>query len=66
VDYDRVEYRSPAALVFGGEGKGIHDMVRKRCDVMARIPMAGRISSLNVSVAAGIVLFDWKRRLNRS
>ena len=43
-------------------GKGIHEMVRKRCDAILRIPMAGKISSLNVSVAAGIVLFDWKRR----
>jgi 23S rRNA (guanosine2251-2'-O)-methyltransferase len=37
-------------------------MVRKRCDQVLRIPMTGKISSLNVSVAAGIVLFDWKRR----
>src|SRR5947209_369875 len=62
VDYDQVSYGSPAALVLGGEGKGIHEMVRKRCDAILRIPMAGKISSLNVSVAAGIVLFDWKRR----
>jgi 23S rRNA (guanosine2251-2'-O)-methyltransferase len=62
VDYDQVTYGSPAALVLGGEGKGIHEMVRKRCDAVLRIPMAGKISSLNVSVAAGIVLFDWKRR----
>src|SRR5438477_508243 len=51
-----------AAVVMGGEGKGIHEMVRKRCDAIVRIPMTGKISSLNVSVAAGIVLFDWKRR----
>jgi 23S rRNA (guanosine2251-2'-O)-methyltransferase len=62
LDYDRAEYASPAALVLGGEGKGIHEMVRKRCHAVVRIPMAGKISSLNVSVAAGIVLFDWKRR----
>jgi 23S rRNA (guanosine2251-2'-O)-methyltransferase len=61
-DYDRVEYASPAALVLGGEGKGMHEMVRKRCHAVVRIPMAGKISSLNVSVAAGVVLFDWKRR----
>ena len=61
-DYDRVEYLAPAALVLGGEGKGIHEMVRKRCHRVIRIPMSGKISSLNVSVAAGIVLFDWKRR----
>ena len=62
VDYDRIEYASPAALVLGGEGKGMHEMVRKRCDAVVRIPVVGKISSLNVSVAAGIVLFDWKRR----
>lgn len=62
VDYDQVSYGSPAALVLGGEGKGMHEMVRKRCDAVVRIPVAGKISSLNVSVAAGIVLFDWKRR----
>ena len=60
--YDCVEYQSPAALVFGGEGKGLHDLVRKHCDVLVRIPMAGKIPSLNVSVAAGVVLFEWKRR----
>ena len=61
-DYDQAVYASPAAMVLGGEGKGIHEMVRKRCHAVVRIPMAGKISSLNVSVAAGIVLFDWKRR----
>jgi len=65
VDYDQAQYASPAAIVLGGEGKGIHEMVRKRCDAIVRIPMAGKISSLNVSVAAGIVLFDWKRRQER-
>src|SRR5439155_964799 len=62
IDYHRLNYALPAALVLGGEGKGIHEMVRKRCDAVIRIPMAGNISSLNVSVAGGIVLFDWKRR----
>ena len=61
-DYDRVEFQSPAAMVLGGEGKGLHEQVRKHCDVLVRIPMAGKISSLNVSVAAGVVLFEWKRR----
>jgi 23S rRNA (guanosine2251-2'-O)-methyltransferase len=61
-DYSRVEYASPTAFVLGGEGKGLHDQVRKHCDVLVRIPLAGKISSLNVSVAAGIVLFEWKRR----
>jgi 23S rRNA (guanosine2251-2'-O)-methyltransferase len=61
-DYDRVEYNAPTAIVLGGEGKGIHELVRKHCDALLRIPMAGEISSLNVSVAAGVVLFEWRRR----
>jgi 23S rRNA (guanosine2251-2'-O)-methyltransferase len=60
--YDRVEFASPAAIVLGGEGKGLHQGVQKHCDVLVRIPMAGAVSSLNVSVAAGVVLFEWRRR----
>ena len=54
--YDRVEYATPTAIVLGGEGKG----EQKHCDVLVRIPMAGAVSSLNVSVAAGVVLFEWR------
>jgi 23S rRNA (guanosine2251-2'-O)-methyltransferase len=61
-DYDAVDYADPAAFVLGGEGKGLHEQVRKHCDALVRIPVAGKIASLNVSVAAGIVLFEWKRR----
>jgi len=61
-DYDQVDYGSPTAFVMGGEGKGLHEQVRKHCDVLVRIPMAGKISSLNVSVATGVVLFEWNRR----
>jgi len=60
--YDQAEYAPPTAFVLGSEGKGLHEQVRKHCDVLIRIPMAGKISSLNVSVAAGVVLFEWKRR----
>jgi 23S rRNA (guanosine2251-2'-O)-methyltransferase len=63
--YDQVEYGSPTAIVLGGEGKGLHEQVRKHCDLLVRIPMAGKISSLNVSVAAGVVLFEWKRRRSK-
>lgn len=62
-DYDRVEYAPPTVFVLGGEGKGLHEQVRKHCDVVVRIPLAGKIASLNVSVAAGIALFEWRRRL---
>ncbi len=60
--YDEVEYASPTVIVLGGEGKGIHQGVQKHCDVLVRIPMAGAVSSLNVSVAAGVVLFEWRKR----
>lgn len=61
-----VDYSDPAAIVLGAEGHGLHDQVRKHCDFLVRIPMAGQIASLNVSVAAGIVLFDWLRRNPRA
>jgi 23S rRNA (guanosine2251-2'-O)-methyltransferase len=64
--YDQVKFATPTALVFGGEGSGLHELVRRHCDVLVRIPMAGAISSLNVSVAAGVVLFEWKRRLGKA
>lgn len=60
--YSAIDYATPTALVLGGEGKGLHEHVRKHCDTLLRIPMAGRVSSLNVSVAAGVVLFEWRRR----
>jgi 23S rRNA (guanosine2251-2'-O)-methyltransferase len=63
VPYYEAEYSDPAAVVFGGEGRGLHELTRKRCDFLLRIPMAGQIASLNVSVAAGVVLFDWRRRM---
>ena len=61
-NYHEVEYTTPTVIVLGGEGKGLHEQVRKHCDVLVRIPMHGKISSLNVSVAAGVVLFEWRRR----
>lgn len=60
--YDAVEFHCPTAFVLGGEGRGLHQQTRARCDFLLRIPVAGRIASLNVSVAAGIVLFEWRRR----
>jgi 23S rRNA (guanosine2251-2'-O)-methyltransferase len=64
--YDEVEYAQPTAIVLGGEGKGIHQGVQKHCDVLVKIPMAGEVSSLNVSVAAGVVLFELRRRLQNA
>lgn len=64
--YSDVPYAAPAAIVLGGEGKGLHQNVQKHCDMLLRIPMAGAVSSLNVSVAAGIILFDWRRKQSKS
>jgi 23S rRNA (guanosine2251-2'-O)-methyltransferase len=64
--YDRVEFTRPTAIVLGGEGRGLHEHVAKRCDFLVRIPMAGEVASLNVSVAAGVMLFEWKRRNKES
>jgi 23S rRNA (guanosine2251-2'-O)-methyltransferase len=63
--YD-VDFATPTAIVLGGEGKGLHQGVQKHCDVLVRIPMAGEVSSLNVSVAAGVVLFEWLRKRRSS
>jgi 23S rRNA (guanosine2251-2'-O)-methyltransferase len=60
--HSETDYARPTVFVLGGEGQGLHQLVKKHCDVLVRIPMAGAISSLNVSVAAGIVLFEWRRR----
>ncbi len=60
--YHEVDFTKPTVLVLGGEGRGLHQHVREHCDFVIRIPMAGPIASLNVSVAAGVVLFEWRRR----
>jgi 23S rRNA (guanosine2251-2'-O)-methyltransferase len=60
--YDQVEFVKPTALVLGGEGKGLHEQVAKHCDFLVRIPMSGGVASLNVGVAAGVILFEWRRR----
>ena len=57
-----VELAGPLALVVGGEGRGIRPLVARCCDVTANIPMHGSVSSLNVSVAVGVVLFEAVRR----
>ena len=60
--YDKAGFDEKTVIVLGAEGHGLHDNVRKSCDFLLRIPMSGPIPSLNVSVAAGIVMFDWKRQ----
>ncbi|MEW6207685.1 MAG: 23S rRNA (guanosine(2251)-2'-O)-methyltransferase RlmB [Acidobacteriota bacterium] len=62
MSYTDYDYSGATALVFGSEGQGLHRLVRERCDTLVSIPMRGRVSSLNVSVAVGVVLFEAVRR----
>jgi 23S rRNA (guanosine2251-2'-O)-methyltransferase len=60
--YTQADYTSPVGIVLGGEGKGLHDLTRKRCDFVVSLPTTGPVKSLNVSVAAGVVLFEALRQ----
>ncbi|WP_028543489.1 23S rRNA (guanosine(2251)-2'-O)-methyltransferase RlmB [Paenibacillus taiwanensis] len=60
--YDATILDSPVAIVIGNENKGMGRLIRESCDVLLKLPMAGRINSLNASVAAGIVMYEVVRR----
>jgi 23S rRNA (guanosine2251-2'-O)-methyltransferase len=60
--YDALDYKMDCALVLGGEGKGLHDLVKRKCDFLVSIPMLGKVPSLNVSVAAAVVLYEIVRQ----
>lgn len=62
LSYTEWDWTRPSALVMGSEGSGLHRLVAENCDALVKIPMYGRIESLNVSVAAGVVLFEAKRQ----
>lgn len=60
--YLELDYSVPCALVLGGEGHGLHRLVRETCDDLARVPLYGPVESLNVSVAAAVVLYEAARQ----
>ncbi len=62
MEYSAWNWTRPSALVLGGEGSGLHRLVAENCDVLVKIPMYGKIDSLNVSVAAGVILFEARRQ----
>lgn len=60
--YTEVDYTSAVGIVLGSEGQGLHELTRKRCDFVVSLPTIGPVKSLNVSVAAGVVLFEALRQ----
>jgi 23S rRNA (guanosine2251-2'-O)-methyltransferase len=60
--YDEYDFTSNTVIVLGREGDGLHDLVRRTCDHLLRIPMAGRVASLNVSAAGAVVMFEAARQ----
>jgi 23S rRNA (guanosine2251-2'-O)-methyltransferase len=62
MDYTEYDFTTPFLLVLGREGAGLHDLVRRTCDHLLRIPMAGKVASLNVSAAGAVVLFEAYRQ----
>jgi 23S rRNA (guanosine2251-2'-O)-methyltransferase len=65
MDYTEYDFTSPCMLVLGREGAGLHDLVRRTCDHLLRIPMAGKVASLNVSAAGAVVLYEAYRQRRR-
>lgn len=57
-EYDKIDYSGKTALVIGSEGNGLQKIIRESCDVIASIPLKGKVNSLNASVAAGIVIYE--------
>jgi 23S rRNA (guanosine2251-2'-O)-methyltransferase len=64
--YTQMDYASPVAFVLGGEGKGLRHLVKETCDQTVSIPMKGKIGSLNVSTAAGIIAYETVRQRSRN
>jgi len=66
MNYTNWDWTQSSALVLGGEGKGLHRLTAEKCDVLVKIPMHGKIESLNVSVASGVILFEIARQRNKA
>jgi 23S rRNA (guanosine2251-2'-O)-methyltransferase len=66
MDYTEYDFTTPCLLVLGREGAGLHDLVRRHCDHLLRIPMAGKVASLNVSAAGAVVLYEAYRQRRRA
>lgn len=62
MDYEAFDYTSNCVVVLGREGAGLHELIRRTCDHLLRIPMAGRVSSLNVAAAGAVVLYEAARQ----
>ena len=60
--YDEIDYKMDCAIVLGAEGHGLHELVRKKCDFLVKIPMQGSVPSLNVSVAGAVVMYEVQRQ----
>jgi len=60
--YTQVDLKGSVGIVLGGEGEGLHELTRKRCDFLVSLPTTGPVRSLNVSVAAGVMLFEVLRQ----
>ena len=63
--YDEQDYKGNIAIVVGSEGKGISRLVKENCDVLVKIPMYGKVNSLNASVSAGLILYEVVRNRNK-
>lgn len=65
-NYTEADYKGAVGIVLGGEGHGLHELTRKSCDFIVSIPTTGPVRSLNVSVAAGVVLFEVVRQRKKA
>ena len=65
-DYTKQDYKGGVGLVIGNEGTGMSRLVKEKCDILVRIPMVGKINSLNASVSAGIVMYEIFNQKNKN